>query len=403
MTLCHVIEEMNIMAAIRFRKQHSIILFIACSMILFQPAMSSFSTARACCPYAVELDVNAEVGSIHFSGEMAEFYILVSWLGRPIDAEINAILYYNGSSYADLDDFVEHVATGLYRLPYTIPIEALAGTYTLAVNATRCTCLRGATIKSFLLSQTLTHWDASITDIQGDLVTIKTDVGAIKLSLEAIETTLISIDGRIAIIETDLGIIKADIDILQLSLTNITDDITIISTVLGDIEGTIVSIQGDIAIIKTDIGVIQANISTINATLQSINGTLVTIQSSIGEIHINLNQINATLSALNGTVAIIQTDLGTIQTSLEDIQLNITKIVDDIATISTVLGDIEGTIVSIQDGIGTIETDLGEIKISLPPTQTTTLGIPTTLVFAVIAAIASTISAILLLRKIRSK
>jgi len=74
MTLCHVIEEMNIMAAIRFRKQHSIILFIACSMILFQPAMSSFSTARACCPYAVELDVNAEVGSIHFSGEMAEFY-----------------------------------------------------------------------------------------------------------------------------------------------------------------------------------------------------------------------------------------------------------------------------------------------------------------------------------------
>jgi len=303
----------------------------------------------------VKLDVQVDVGSIHFRGEMAEFYILVSYLGEPVDdANISAMLYYNGTLHANLSASVEHVATGLYRVPYTIPIDASAGTYAMVVEATKkIKCLQtlsGIALGSFLLSPTLTSWNAWIIEIQGDIATIKTDIGTIKVSLEAINATLVSIDGRIATIETNIGSIQTDI-------------------------------------------------IAINATLKSINGTLATIQTDIGEIKVSLSQINAKLVALNETVATIQTEIGTIKTSIENIQLKITNIEGDIATINTTLGEIQGTLVSIQEDIATIKTDIGEIKVSLPPSQVTTLGIPVAAVLAAIAAVGSILSVVLLLRK----
>ena len=291
--MCQKSEEIGDMATIKFRKTYLSMMVLACAIFLLQSAVFNISPTSACGTVTASLDVGADVGSIHFRGEMAEFYILVSYLGKPIDAEISAMLYYNGTLLVDLSTFVEHVATGLYIVQYSIPMEALAGTYALVVNASHCT-LNGTTLKSFLLSQTLTNWNAWIIDIQGNLATIKTDVGTIKVSLEAINARLVGIDGRIAIIETDLGTIKADIDSIELRLT---------------------SIEGDIAI------------------------------------------------------------------------MNFT------------MGNIKGTIVSIQEDIATIKTDLGNITLSLPPTQTTTLGIPIAAIFAGIAAFGSTVSAAVLLRR----
>jgi len=379
-----------------------------------------------------KLDVQVEVGSIHFRGEMAEFYVLVSYLGEPVDnASISAVLYYNGTLHANLSASVEYVATGLYRTPYTIPIDASAGTYAMVIEATKkIKCfqtLSGIALGGFLLSPTLTSWNAWIIEVQGDIAAIKTDIGTIKVSLEAIDARLVSIDGRIATIETDIGVIKADIDSIELRLTKIEGDIVTISTTLGKINGTIVSIQADVATIKTnigsiqtdisainatlksingtvatiqtDIGTIQTDISTINATLKSINGTMALIQSDIGEIQVSSSQINAKLVALNVTVATIQTEIGTIKTSIEDIQLKITNIEGDMATISTTLGDINGTIVSIQGDIAIIRTDIGEIKVSLPQIQTTAVGIPIASILAAVAAVGSTISVVMLLRK----
>jgi methyl-accepting chemotaxis protein len=386
------------MATMKFRKTYFSMMVLACAIFLFQSAVFNISTASACTSVRTKLDVEADVGSIHFRGEMAEFYILVSYLGKPIDAEISAILYYNGTLLEDLSASAQHVASGLYMVQYSISTEALAGTYVLVVNASRCT-LKGTTLKSFLLSQTLTNWNARIIDIQGKLATIETDVGTIKVCLEAINARLVSIEGRIAVIETDLGIIKADVDSIELRLTSIEGDIAIMSSAMGDINGTIVSIREDIAIIKTNIGSIQTDISAINATLQSINGTLVTIQTNIGEIQVDLSQINAKLVALNGTVATIQTDIGIIKASLEDIKLNVTSIQGNIANINTTLGEIQGTLISIQEDIAQIRTDLGDITVSLPPTQTTTFGIPIAAIFAGIAACGSSISAAVLLRR----
>lgn len=300
-----------------------------------------------------KLDVDMDVGSIHFRGEMAEFYILVSCMGEPVDADISAILYYNAAPLRDLSAFVKPIATGLYRVTYTISMGASAGTYVLVVKASILT-LRGTALKSFLLSPTLTGW---LTEIRGDIATIKTDVGAIKVSLEAVNARLDNIDGKIATIETDLGTIQTDV-------------------------------------------------STINATLKRIDGALATVQSNVGTIQVNLSQINATLVALNGTVATIQSDVGTIETDTGNIQLQITKIEGNITTISTTLGTIQGSIVSIQGDVVTIKTDLGtvlvdleDVKDKLSSAQTTTLGISVGSILAAIAAIASITAVMLLLRR----
>jgi len=395
---------------------------------------------------ATKLDVEVDVGSIHFNGETVEFYVLVALAGEPIDVDaLNASLYYSGALFENVDASVEHVDTGLYRIPYIIPTDADSGTYALVVNATYCVfdgctprTFNGTALKSFLLSQTLTGWNALLTEIRDTVAVIKTDVGTIQISLENINATIIDVDEKIVTIETDIGIIKANIDIIGLTLTEIEGNITTINTSIGNIEGNITSIQGDIVTITTNIGQIQVNLNQMNSTLVEINGTIATIQTNIGNIttnvnnillnitqiqgnnteittilgdlegsiltiqedvitintnigqmQVSLNQINAKLAEINGDVATIQTDIGTIETSINNINAKVTSIQGDTATISTALGDLNGTILEIQGDIATIKTDIGEIKVTLNEMNTKVEeGIDPTSVGIVLAAIA---------------
>jgi len=269
------------MATIKFRKTYLSMMVLACAIFLLQSAVFNISTASACCPVAAPLDVEADVGSIHFSGEMAEFYILVSYLGKPIDAEISAILYYNGTLLANLSASVKHVAAGLYMVQYSIPMEALAGTYALVVNASHCT-LKGTTLKSFLLSQTLTNWNATLKSINGTLVTIQSNIGEIQVSLSQINAKLAALNGTVATIQTDIGIIKASLEDIRLNITSIQGNIANINTTLGEIQGTIVSIQEDIATIKTDLGNITASLSPTQTTTLGI--PIAAILAGIGAV-----------------------------------------------------------------------------------------------------------------------
>jgi len=203
------------------------------------------------------LEVSVEVGSIHFRGEVAEFYVLVSCLGKPIDAELSAVLYYAGTVYEDLSVKVARIGTGLYRIIYTVPANAFPGTYALVVEASYLS-LRGVALKSFLLSSTLTGWNALLVNINGTVGTLKTDAGLIKVQLDAINAKLISIEETTATIQTDIGTVTTDIYNLQLEITSIDGDIATIQTTLGTIKGTVTSIQGDVATIKTDVGTVKA-------------------------------------------------------------------------------------------------------------------------------------------------
>ena len=204
-------------------------------------------------PGKPDLEVEIDVGSVHFRGEVAEFYILVSLSGNRLDVGIRANLYHKGTLNADLTSLVEHVDTGFYRIPYTVPYHGSAGAYTLVIDAS-FSSFAGTSLKSFLLSQTLTGWNAWLTEIRDKTASIETDVGLIELSLENLNAKLTRIDGNIATIQTEMGTIKANINDIGLTITEIEGNIATIVTSLGNIQGIITLIQGNIAIIKTDIG-----------------------------------------------------------------------------------------------------------------------------------------------------
>ena len=396
------------MEIMKIRKTRAFISILTCTILLLQStAFVSLSQAVITVPSEpeIKLDVEADVGSTHFRGEIADFYVLVSLSGVPTDATVNASLYFDGVLYANLTSLVQHVDTGLYRIPYTIPCEAEAGTYALVVDANYLS-IRGTTLKSFLLSQTLTGWNAWLTEIQNNVAIIKTDIGTIQVSLENINATITNIEGNMVTIETDIGIVETNVNNILLNVTNIQGNTTEISTILGDLEGSILTINEGIMTINTTIGMVQTNISSLNATLTEIQGSMATIETNVGQIQVSLNQINARLVTLSGDVATIKTDIGSIETSVNNIQAKVTAIEGDTATISTTLGDLTGTITDIQGDIATIKTDIGEIKVTLDEMNTsieegidpTSVGI----VLAVIVAIAAVTIGALMLRKRKS-
>jgi len=178
------------------------------------------------------LDVQMKAGRIYFRGEIAEFYVLVSSLGKPVDGDISAKLYYGGIMIADLSADVEHIDLGLYRIPYVIPIDASTGTYALVVEAGYLS-LSGNALETFEINPTLTAWNAK----------------------------LIALNDTVATIQTDVGTIKTDVSNIQLEVTVINGNIATIQTTLGTISGKITNIESNVATIQTDIGIIKTTLA----------------------------------------------------------------------------------------------------------------------------------------------
>lgn len=196
---------------------------------------------------ATPLDVGVDVGTIHFKGELAEFYIQTTFKGIAVNAtSVNATLYgpNNEVVHYQFPDTITSVATGLYEITYAIPIDAPNGTYILMAESSYFRDnveAYGTSFKTFLLSPTLA----------------------------AFEATLISLNGTVAWLETEIGTIETNITDIGLKVTEIDGDIATIQTTLGTIEGRITSIEGDIAIIETDIGSVKADVSTIKGTQET--------------------------------------------------------------------------------------------------------------------------------------
>ena len=191
------------------------------------------------------IDVTIDVGSPHFKGEIAEFHILTSDYGKAVNAtKIKAYLYYNGTMFVDLTNKIESVTTGLYRIIYTIPLNATFGKYTLLVEAEFFEA-KGTGIGSFLVSQTFTEWNRRLITLNGTVAMIETNVGIIRMNVTAIaeqvdeiHPVVVDIDWKtmIATIQTDLGLVKGYVE-------NVDDGgLAIINTPLGQISGDISTI-----------------------------------------------------------------------------------------------------------------------------------------------------------------
>jgi PKD repeat protein len=198
------------------------------------------------------LEVEVDVGSIHFKGEIAEFNILVEEFGEPVNATmLEAKLHFNGMLLQDLSSDVKYVATGFYRIPYTIPANAEAGTYTLLVKAEYYK-VKGASIKSFIISQTLTLWDGSIVEIKNGVATISNGVTNLYLNLTAINATITNLiqnnKGEIvAQINTAVGTLTTRLDAINATVTQVKGNTITISTTLGDVEAKLDGIQSTAA------------------------------------------------------------------------------------------------------------------------------------------------------------
>jgi archaellum component FlaF (FlaF/FlaG flagellin family) len=237
------------------------------------------------------LDVQVDVGAIHFTWETAEFYVLTALKGEAVNVTVaNALLYKPDGTTETL--IVQPIATGLYKIPYTI-VDSTAGTYTLVMTATYETesaQANGTAFKSFLLSSTLVGWNAALVSIGADVATIKTDTGLFNVKLDAINATITNIDERTVTISSTLGLIRADMDTVNAMLT---------------------ALNGTAATIHTDLGEVATSIDNIGFKVVSINGTAVTIETVLGTL-------NGTITSIVNNMASIQTDIGEVQADISD-------------------------------------------------------------------------------------
>jgi len=240
------------------------------------------------------LDVQIDVGTMHFKGEIAEFYAQTAFKGQAVNATIiNAMLYKPDRTTRAL--IAQQINTGLYKIPCNIT-DAETGTYMLVITASYDTDTiraRGTCLKCFLISKKITNAVLTIETINNDIAEILIpNLGMVKANLTAINTTLININGTVAWIQTSLGPAITDIQ---------------------TINATLMHINGTVADIKTTIGIIQVNIDDIQLKVTAINGTTATIQTSLGVM-------NGTITSTKGDVATIVTPIGQIQTDISSLK-----------------------------------------------------------------------------------
>jgi hypothetical protein len=197
----------------------------------------------------VPLDVTVDVGTIHFRGEIAEYYILVSRAGRRVNATLQASLFFGGIQLASFapEDFIP-VTQGVYLVGYSIPADATPGVYTLVVDADHLVAgtavsLAGTNLKSFLISQTLQGWNATLTKLDGEIATITTSIGKINANLTEIHARLTEVHGTVATISSTMGTFETELTTISAEIVGISGDTAEIRTTLGNVSTRLGDIQ----------------------------------------------------------------------------------------------------------------------------------------------------------------
>ena len=222
------------------------------------------------------LDVKVDAGTIHFRGEIAEFYLQTSFKGQAVNAsQINATLYGPDGeiTYYCYPENISTITTGLYKILYNIPADAKAGTYMLVINAAYITDTiqaRGTSFGCFSISQTLLAINAHVEEIKDGIATIvmpgldtiKLNLTAMNVTLEKIFLKVIAINGTTAIVQTALGTMEG----------TITDVGTIVVPGIGEIQADLSELKGrqQMSILSQYITVVLAAIAaagTITSTI----------------------------------------------------------------------------------------------------------------------------------------
>jgi len=204
------------------------------------------------------LNVQIDVGTLYFLGEIAEFYAQTAFKGQAVDASISsAVLYKPDGNTENL--VAQRVAIGLYKIAYTIAGNE-TGTYTLVMAASYNTVTiraDGTSFKSFPVNNALTLMNKQVLEIKDGMALLQTDIGLINLNLAAINATL---------------------DNIFLSVIAINGTAATINTTLGTINGVVTDIQDHVAtILIPGVGSIQTSVSNFISTQEALTVPLYAI------------------------------------------------------------------------------------------------------------------------------
>jgi subtilisin family serine protease len=230
------------------------------------------------------LNVLVDVGAIHFRGEIATFHVYTVFNGNAVNATVaSATLYKPDGANETLS--LQEVANGLSTFSYMLPDDAEGGSYALVVNAVysaETVQSTGTGLKSFLVSPTLSGWNPMLITVNQSLGTIRTDIGLINVRLDALNASLMNIDGEIVILNSTLGTIRSDLDTIGFKVTAINGTTATINTVVGIINGTVTSIKDEKAtIVIQGIGQIETDVSNLKATRETWTIPLYIILASV--------------------------------------------------------------------------------------------------------------------------
>ncbi|MGA3191517.1 MAG: S8 family peptidase [Candidatus Bathyarchaeia archaeon] len=212
------------------------------------------------------LNVQVDVGALQFRGEVVTFLIYAAFNGSAANATVSsALLYKPDGSNQTLT--VQPVAEGLSQASYTLPADAQTGSYALVITAGYSSSLvqsLGTAFKSFLVSPTLSGWNAVLTTVNQTVGTIRTDLGLVNVRLDALDLTLARIEGDVVTLNSSLGTIQSDLETIGFKVTAINGTIATMETVLGTVNGTVTSIRDEKAtIIIQGIGQVESDVSSL--------------------------------------------------------------------------------------------------------------------------------------------
>ncbi|NIO36160.1 hypothetical protein GTO27_00490, partial [Candidatus Bathyarchaeota archaeon] len=184
------------------------------------------------------LNVHMEVGGIHFPEETVDVTVHVDVDG--IDTDVTSLVFalYKGESFFENLNY-DRISTGFYVATFNCP--AGEGDYFIKASVAKeyeSFTLYGSAITSFTVSPTLNGLNAKLLALEGELATLITDMGEMKVNLSRINARIEAVSGDIVTIETSIGTLQTDI---------------------SNINGKLVGIEGTIVTINTDIGILKEN------------------------------------------------------------------------------------------------------------------------------------------------
>ena len=245
------------------------------------------------------LGVQLECGIVHFSGEIVTFYAQMTFKGQPVNATITDSLLYNPDGTSGTLT-MQPIAAGLYKGSYSLPSDAQPGSYALTVTAayeTETIVSNGTSLKTFLVSPTLSGWNALLVGLNGTVGTIKTDLGLVQVQFDEINASLYSFSGDIVTLNSTLGTIRTDLDTIKLEVTAINGTIVTLNSTLG-------TIRTDLDTIELKVTAIDGTTATIQTVLGAVNGTVTSMNDQIATIMVpKIGQVQADISGLKQTSA----------------------------------------------------------------------------------------------------